>query len=383
MKHDIFIYGDIGLGEQYSFAEEFGVVTLKDVRKQIIDAPKDTEELVVHIHSRGGGVDEGFAIHDILKNSGYKVTTVVEGFTASIATVIMLAGDTRLITENSELVIHNPFAGIQGTAEELEKGAEMLKKIEDKIVNMYVAVTGSDENAIRKLMSDEERITAKSAIELGFATGYAEAIKAVAYFSQDTNNHAKIIIQMSEQKTILQRLDAIAKKMGITQSPIPKDLELTTVDGVKLEIVTTDKIANVGDAVKIDGKTAEDGDYVMVNKETYVVKDGKISEIKPADKVELQDLVNMYESTQETMTTITDSLEAMTAAREQDIAAMDKKIKDFQDAISAKIDAMLEAVGSDYKPPAKKNDSGDGGEMSPVQAAIQRRKERDAAAKEK
>ena len=108
---NIYIYGEIGYGFQDSIASEYGYVTVKDVVKQL-GSVGEAEEIIVHIHSNGGGVDEGFAIHDILRATGKKITTINEGMCASIATIILLAGDTRIATENSTTLIHFPTAGI-------------------------------------------------------------------------------------------------------------------------------------------------------------------------------------------------------------------------------------------------------------------------------
>ena len=57
IKGHIYIFGDI-YNEQGSWAQEMGVVSLKSVIDSLA-ANKDAEEIIVHIHSRGGEVNEG------------------------------------------------------------------------------------------------------------------------------------------------------------------------------------------------------------------------------------------------------------------------------------------------------------------------------------
>jgi len=106
----IFIQGIISPWQD-KYAEDYGEVNIKQVTQQIQNN-KDAEKLIIHIHSPGGDVDEGFGIHDILvahgKANNVEIETSIEGLCASIATVIAMAGSTRMITENSEFMIHNP-----------------------------------------------------------------------------------------------------------------------------------------------------------------------------------------------------------------------------------------------------------------------------------
>ncbi|KKL54572.1 hypothetical protein LCGC14_2264030, partial [marine sediment metagenome] len=118
----IFIQGIISPWQDKA-AEEWGEVNIKQVTQQIQDNV-DAEKLIVHIHSPGGDVDEGFGIHDILVASGKEIETRIEGLCASIATIIALAGKTRMITENSEFMIHNPWMDAWGDADDLQKSAD-------------------------------------------------------------------------------------------------------------------------------------------------------------------------------------------------------------------------------------------------------------------
>lgn len=130
----------------------------------------EIEAIDVYINSYGGSVAQGFAIYNQLKNHPAKVTTICSGFACSIASVIFLAGDERIMQDASLLMIHNPFCMTIGNANELRKQADDLEKMAQVSVDIYCAATGLAEEEIKKMMDNETWITAKEAQELGFAT---------------------------------------------------------------------------------------------------------------------------------------------------------------------------------------------------------------------
>ncbi len=66
-------------------------------------------------------------------------------------------------------MIHDASTGIHGNADAMRKGAEMLEEISDEIAGVYAEKTGKDKGDIRKMMKSETWISAKKAIEMGFA----------------------------------------------------------------------------------------------------------------------------------------------------------------------------------------------------------------------
>ena len=72
---------------------------MKKELKKIADIK--AKNIVVNINSLGGDVNHGLAIHDLLAQSKAKVTTNVNGMTASVATIIAQAGNVRKISDNA------------------------------------------------------------------------------------------------------------------------------------------------------------------------------------------------------------------------------------------------------------------------------------------
>ena len=159
------IYGDI-----CSWAwEEFGEMSAVNLSKKL-DEIGDVEQIDVYINSYGGEVAEGLAIYNALKRHKAKVRTYCDGFACSIASVIFMAGDERIMNEASLLMIHNAWTWVAGNAAELRKQADDLEKITQASVESYKAHSKLSEDEIKALMDEETWILPSEALEYGFAT---------------------------------------------------------------------------------------------------------------------------------------------------------------------------------------------------------------------
>lgn len=162
------IYGDI-----VSWKWVDSDVTAYDLSKQL-EEMQDVDTIHVHINSYGGEVKEGLAIYNALRAHKAKVITYCDSFACSIASVIFMAGDERLMNTASLLMIHNAWTIGQGNSEELRKLADDLEVITSASVEAYKARATITEEEIRKLMDAESWIAPAKAIEYGFATGMVE-----------------------------------------------------------------------------------------------------------------------------------------------------------------------------------------------------------------
>ena len=91
------------------------------------------------ISSGGGSVTEGMGIADLVANYPEETTATGIGLVASIATVVLLAADNVKMTENAFMMIHRPWSYTMGNADELEATAELLDKMEAKLLDIYTA----------------------------------------------------------------------------------------------------------------------------------------------------------------------------------------------------------------------------------------------------
>lgn len=130
----------------------------------------DVSEIIVRINSGGGDVFAANAIFTRLKDCSAKITVKIDGWAASAATIIAMAGDTIKIAKNGVFMIHDPAMTVWDTftAEDFEKMAEELKVIKQSIVNTYAMKSGRDTQDIEQLMSVETWWTGEDAVSNGF-----------------------------------------------------------------------------------------------------------------------------------------------------------------------------------------------------------------------
>ena len=137
---------------------------------QELAAIGEVPEIVVRINSGGGDVFAANAIFTRLKDCSAKITVKIDGWAASAATIIAMAGDTIKIAKNGVFMIHDPSMTVWDTyrAEDFIKMADELRVIKQSIVNTYAMKTGRKSEDIEQLMSNETWWTGDTAVENGF-----------------------------------------------------------------------------------------------------------------------------------------------------------------------------------------------------------------------
>lgn len=353
----IYIYGDVGYWQSKD-AADWGEITLTGVREQY-ESQKDCKDVTLHIHSPGGYATEGFAIHDYIRSLGKPVTTIVEGMCYSIATVIALAGDTRLMTSNSDFMIHNPWGGAWGESSEIQKYADDLKDLEQKVANFYAAKTNITSDEALELMKAETFMTPEVALEKGFITEIATVMKAVALYKPNLTTMSKKTLTKDEATSILDK--AVNKiKAFFDEKPQNKLVQDANGEEIDFPDLENDDTPSVGDKATIDGSAA-DGERVMPNGETYVFTSGELTEIKPKEDEEDADDSEEVAALQEEVKNLKSQLKAdkkQAKSLKSDNEKMSNMIADLQKDIK-KVKA---SIGSDFKHDGTKDkkDKGDG-----------------------
>lgn len=160
---NIVIYGDV---TSWPWSESD--VSSYNLSKQIDELDVDT--INVGINSYGGEIGEGLAIYNALKRHPAKVRTRCDGFACSIASVIFMAGDERVMADPSMLMIHNGWTIAQGDAKALRKQADDIEKMTEASVQIYMQHATIEEEELRALMDAETWIAADEAVSMGLAT---------------------------------------------------------------------------------------------------------------------------------------------------------------------------------------------------------------------
>lgn len=129
----------------------------------------DVDELDVHVNSPGGAVWDGLAIMNSLKAHRARVTVTVDGLAASAASIVAMGGDTVVMAEGSQLMIHRASGGAWGNGEYLRQTAGILDKIDGNMAAIYARKAGGTSADWLELMTAETWYDAAEAVAAGLA----------------------------------------------------------------------------------------------------------------------------------------------------------------------------------------------------------------------
>jgi len=187
--------------------------TLQDLVLQAGDL-SNVKTLYIQIASPGGSVVEGLEIMqwmEMLSQSGVEIVTIITANAYSIASLIPLIADVRLISEHGEIMVHNPMIPSldYANASELEEHARILRDLEEILQEIYEIFTGMNLETIKELMDAETYISPTDAKKLGFVDEIVKGVKKRPYSETVVNLNEKL--EMSKLENILLRTAAVLK----------------------------------------------------------------------------------------------------------------------------------------------------------------------------
>lgn len=126
------------------------------------DDPK--ADIHLYVNSPGGSISAGMAIYDTMQFVTCDVATYCIGQAASMGAVLLTAGTPgkRFALPNARIMIHQPLAGMQGTAEEILIHAKEFRRIKQKMNEIMIKHTG---HPLEKIEKDTDRDRFMSAEE--------------------------------------------------------------------------------------------------------------------------------------------------------------------------------------------------------------------------
>ena len=182
---EIMVYGAI---TDWKWRDNDPEVTAKEFDKMLKDAKANgAKKLKLRINSGGGMVYQAIAMRTMMMTAGFDAIDVnIEGLCASAATLLTcIPGAHVTIAEGSEYMIHNPSTIAIGNANDFEKTADRLHKMEADFHAMYAARTGKSEEDIKSMMDEETWLTANEAVEEGFCDELMASEQIAAYAADD------------------------------------------------------------------------------------------------------------------------------------------------------------------------------------------------------
>ena len=137
--------------------------------RNVLEALKKAngEDVLVKINSPGGSVFAASEIYTALRSYKGNVNIEIHGLAASAASVIAMAGYSKMSPTGQMMVHKVSTSGVAGDYRVMEHTAEMLRSANMTIANAYIDKTGMTEEEALNLMDNETWLTAERALELG------------------------------------------------------------------------------------------------------------------------------------------------------------------------------------------------------------------------
>jgi ATP-dependent Clp protease, protease subunit len=128
-----------------------------------------TKDISVYVNSPGGSVTAGRAIYDTMQFVNPDVATYCVGQAASMGAVLLAAGTKgkRYSLPNARVMIHQPWGGVQGAAEDISRQAKEILKMRDKLNHILATHAGQSVERVEKDTDRDYFMSAQEAKEYG------------------------------------------------------------------------------------------------------------------------------------------------------------------------------------------------------------------------
>lgn len=361
MTGHIFIEGEIGTQ-----------VTAKTVRADI-DTYQNAEEWIIHVNSPGGDVYEGYQIGSILRNLGKPTTALIGSMCASIATYDALCCDTVVMSPHGDFMIHLPTATINGTAEDLRKGAMQLDRIKSELISRYapkVSKKGVTRDQLSAMMEQETSMSPGEALAMGFVDEVREKLKAVAKWDlQKINNMDEN--QKGIFEAIGSKLDAIMAKLS------PKNMvEVTLADGTVAMSSAATAEELVGSVLTDEaGAVIPDGVVETADGLVVTIAGGKVASVEPKTEEAPEEDANKLKEENAALKQQLAEANAAIAASKQTAEASTQQLEVIKNEVSElkkTFKALKDTTVGDKEVPGDAHDKTTEKEVDPLLEAMAR-----------
>lgn len=167
----VYLYGVIG--------DEYGGITSDQLRKELAQIPSK-QAIDLHIHSEGGSVFDGIAMHSQLSQRSGAVNVMVDGLAASAASFVAMAGKSITMAQHSWMMIHEAHGIGMGRAADFRTAADRLEAMNAEIVSIYTKRWKGTADDLRAAMDAETWFDAEGAVASGLADSVGKSLSIAA-----------------------------------------------------------------------------------------------------------------------------------------------------------------------------------------------------------
>ena len=152
------------------------VSTLITAQFLFLESENPKKEISFYINSPGGLVTSGLGIYDTMQYIKPPVSTLCIGQASSMGSFLLAAGEKgkRFSLPNSRIMVHQPSAGYQGQATDIEIHAKEILALKDRLNKIYSKHTKKSESEINKALERDNFMTPSEAKEFGLIDGVVE-----------------------------------------------------------------------------------------------------------------------------------------------------------------------------------------------------------------
>ena len=146
-----------------------GVSTLVTAQLLFLESENPKKEISFYINSPGRLVTSGLGVYDTMQYIKPPVSTLCIGQASSMGSFLLAAGERgkRFALPNSRIMIHQPSAGFQGQATDIEIHAKEILALKDRLNKIYSKHTKKNESEIKKALERDNFMSASEAKEFG------------------------------------------------------------------------------------------------------------------------------------------------------------------------------------------------------------------------
>ena len=145
------------------------VASLVTAQLLFLESENPKKEISLYINSPGGLVTAGLGIYDTMQYIKPDVSTLCIGQAASMGSFLLAAGQKgkRFSLPNSRIMVHQPSAGFQGQATDIEIHANEVLSLKKRLNQIYSKHTGKSEDEIKIALERDNFMTSENAKEFG------------------------------------------------------------------------------------------------------------------------------------------------------------------------------------------------------------------------
>ena len=145
------------------------VASLVTAQLLFLEAEDPKKEISLYINSPGGLVTAGLGIYDTMQYVKPSISTLCIGQAASMGSFLLAAGakGKRFSLPNSRIMVHQPSAGFQGQATDIEIHANEVLSLKKRLNEIYSKHTGKSVDEVKKALERDNFMTAETAKSFG------------------------------------------------------------------------------------------------------------------------------------------------------------------------------------------------------------------------